>query len=147
MEITDIAKSLLSAENLKALSKSTGAAQKDIKSVLVSALPLLLSGKSAGESAEKAAEESGVSGSKAQKILSAALPLLKKLLGKSSGKDDELDLGDLVGTVLSNVDVGDVLSGLLGGDDDKDEKKDKKDKKDDGLDLGDVAGLLGSLLK
>lgn len=197
MDLNNIMKTLLSTDSVKNLSKATGTTQKDVKSVLNSALPRLLNGVSeqasnkktaaslAGALAQHAkgntgdlssflgkvdledgakiiahllggktetataqvAQESGVSSSKTAKILAAVAPLLMSLLGQQTGagKDDKFDVGDLVGAVLSNVDMGSLLSGLLGGDDEKDDKKD--DKKDDGLDLGDVAGLLGSLLK
>lgn len=197
MDLNNVMKTLLSADSVKNLSQVTGTTQKDVKSVLNSALPMLLNGVSeqaadkktaaslAGALAQHAkddtrdlssflgkvdmkdgakiiahllggktetataqvAQDSGVSANKTAKILSAVAPLLMSLLGQQTGagKDDKFDVGDLVGAVLSNVDVGSLLTGLLRDDDEKDNKKD--DKKDGGLDLGDVAGLLGNLLK
>ncbi len=199
MELSNVMKTLLSSDSVKNLSKATGTTQKDVKSVLNSALPLLLEGAgkqaadkktSAGfagaltkhakadtgdlarfldgvdladgariighllggktdDTAKKVAGESGVSSANVTKILSAAAPLLMSLLGQNAGsdKDDKVDLGDLAGALLNNVDVGSLLTGLLSGDDKAGKAKKKSAKKDDGIDLGDVADLLGGLLK
>lgn len=69
-------------------------------------------------------------------VLAMAAPLLMSLLGKQTEKEDEKeDVGGLMGSLLSGVDVGDVASLLLGK------------KKKEGLDLGSIASLLGKLLK
>ena len=89
------------------------------------------------------AEKAGVSKKKTDSILSAIAPLLLSLLGQQKDEDDDKDSGieNLLGSLLGNVDVGDVLTVLLSGnakDDDKDDKDDKK--KDSG-------NLIGSLLQ
>lgn len=110
-----------------------------------------LLGGSADSTAKSVAKKSGVSADKVTKILSAVAPLLLSLLGKQADedKDKASGAGALVGALLSNADVGSLLTGLLSGDDDDDSKKSSKKSaaKDDGIDLGDVASLLGGLLK
>lgn len=97
------------------------------------------------------AEETGVSKAKTNSILSAIAPLLMSLLGQQADKEDTgSDIGDLVGSLLSNVDVGDLLTGLLGDDSssDKDSKKKSKKKPAASKDTGNViTGLLKNLLK
>ena len=133
---------------------------------------------------KKVSKSSGASANNTEKILAAAAPLLMSLLGqetktttkKKSSKNDNSELiGTVVSAVLENVDVADVLTGLLT---DKDEKKTtkktsatkksttakkssttkksstakktttkKKSADDDGFDIGDAAGLLMNLLK
>lgn len=107
-----------------------------------------LLGGSADNATKTIAKKSGVSSDKITMILSAAAPLLLSLLGQQADEDDNKSAGAgaLVGALLSNVDVGSLLGGLLGGDDD-DKPAKKSSKKDDGIDLGDVASLLGGLLK
>lgn len=63
------------------------------------------------------AKETGVSESKTSSILSAAAPLLMSLLGQQADedKDSGLDIGGLLGGLVDNVDVGSLLTGLLGG--------------------------------
>ncbi|MBQ9141344.1 MAG: DUF937 domain-containing protein [Lachnospiraceae bacterium] len=88
------------------------------------------------------AEKTGVSQKKTNNILSAIAPLLLSLLGQQKEEDDDKDSGieNLLGSLLSNVDVGDVLTGLLSGNS-KDDDDDKDDKKKDS------GNLLGSLLQ
>ena len=80
------------------------------------------------------------------------------LLGQESEKEEENAQGALVGqlvsSMLSNVNVGDLLMGMLGADSDQEEEKPKKKKKksskkkeDAAGKLGDAAGLLMNLLK
>jgi len=63
------------------------------------------------------AKETGVSQKKTSSILSAAAPLLMSLLGQQADedKDSGLDIGGLLGGLVDNVDVGSLLTGLLGG--------------------------------
>jgi hypothetical protein len=72
-------------------------------------------------------------------------------LGQQADNEDSgSDIGDLVGSLLSNVDVGDLLTGLLGDDSSskKDSKKKSKKKPAASKDTGNViTGLLKNLLK
>ena len=63
-------------------------------------------------------------------------------------------VGQLVSSMLSNVNVGDLLMGMLGSDSDEEEEKPKKKKKkgskkdeDAAGKLSDAAGILMNLLK
>ena len=66
---------------------------------------------------KKAAKESGIDAKTVAKVLSIAAPLLMSLLGKQSKKDnkkgDTLNLASVAGSLLSNADVGSLLTGLL----------------------------------
>lgn len=59
------------------------------------------------------AKKAGVSADKTTSILSAAAPLLMSLLGKEQSSSGSA-VTDLVGGLLKNVDVGSLLTGLLG---------------------------------
>ncbi len=104
------------------------------------------------------AKKAGVSNSKTSTIMSAAAPLLMSLLGQQADEDDDKDsgVGALIGTLLSNVDVGELLVGLLTDDDNTKKKAStkkasskKSSKKAAGSsDLGSIVGsLLSKLLK
>ncbi len=209
MDINSLVSTLLSSDSVKNVSKRTDASEKDVQSVLTSALPLLLEGVSSQSKSEDTAEsftnaladhskkdtsdissffdgvdledgakivghllgskskssskkiskESGIDAEQVGTILSAAAPLLMSLLGQQTNEEKEKDstaaIGSLVGVLLSNVDVGSLVTGLLGGDSDtkkstkKTTKKStkKSSKKSSGVDLGDVADLLTGLLK
>ncbi len=94
------------------------------------------------------AKKSGVSKSKTNNILSAIAPLLMSLLGQQVEKEDQKGdlLGGLFGSLLDNVDVGDLLTGLL-TDKSESSSKGKKKKKTSKKKTGDLFGLLGKLLK
>ena len=97
------------------------------------------------DSVKKIAKTSGVSTKKTGDILSAAAPLLMSLLGQESAskKSDNNAALELAGALLKNVDVGDLIGDLLGGDN----KKKKSSKKKDN-DAGEIIGdILGALLK
>ena len=97
------------------------------------------------DSVKKIAKSSGVSTKKTGDILSAAAPLLMSLLGQESAskKSDNNVALELAGALLKNVDVGDLIGDLLGGDN----KKKKSSKKKDN-DAGEIIGdILGALLK
>ena len=97
------------------------------------------------DSVKKIAKSSGVSTKKTGDILSAAAPLLMSLLGQESAskKSDNNVALELAGALLKNVDVGDLIGDLLGGD----TKKKKSSKKKDN-DAGEIIGdILGALLK
>ncbi|MBR5060497.1 MAG: DUF937 domain-containing protein [Clostridia bacterium] len=79
----------------------------------------LLGGK-ASATTQKAAENAGVSTTKAGNILSGAAPLLMSLLGQqassgsgSSSNGNSSGIGGLLGNLLSNVDIGSLFSGLI----------------------------------
>lgn len=66
------------------------------------------------DTVEEIAEESGLDTADVLKILSAAAPLLLSLLGQQTEEEDKKEaVGDLVGVLLENVDVGSVLTNLL----------------------------------
>ena len=97
------------------------------------------------DSVKKIAKTSGVSTKKTGDILSAAAPLLMSLLGQESAskKSDNNVALELAGALLKNVDVGDLIGDLLGGDN----KKKKSSKKKDNA-AGEIIGdILGALLK
>ena len=97
------------------------------------------------DSVKKIAKSSGVSAKKTGDILSAAAPLLMSLLGQESAakKSDSNVALELAGALLKNVDVGDLIGDLLGGDNKK-KKSSKKKENDAGEIIGDI---LGALLK
>lgn len=98
-------------------------------------------------------KKAGVSAKDTSSILSAVAPLLMSLLGQQADADDDKESGvdALLGTLLDNVDVGSLLTGLLtdnsasttsGG------KKKKKKKTAQSNGAGSlVSGLLKNLLK
>lgn len=96
----------------------------------------------------------GVSAKDTSNIISAIAPLLMSLLGQQTDEDEDKDSGvaGLLGSLLDNVDVGDLLTGLLtdnaSDDDDDDKDKDKKKKKaGSSIDAGKLIGSLLSSLK
>lgn len=98
------------------------------------------------------AKKTGVSSTKVSTILSAAGPLLMSLLGQQAQEDEEQDsgVGGLIGSLLSNVDVGELLTGLLTDDDSSSSKTKKKKSSAKSSDSGIgslLSGLLGKLLK
>lgn len=73
-----------------------------------------LLGSGEDDKVKEIAEESGVDKADVISILSAAAPLLLSLLGQQTEKEDKKEaVGDLVGVLLENVDVGSILTGLL----------------------------------
>ena len=91
---------------------------------------------------KKIAKEAGVSNKKTNNILSAIGPLLMSLLGQQADEDDNKDSGvqNLIGVLLENVDVADLLTGLLSSDSGSSKKP--ASGKSSGL-----FGMLGKLLK
>lgn len=111
----------------------------------------LLGGSTSGTT-KTVAKKTGVSSSKVSTILSAAAPLLMSLLGQQAEEDEDKDsgVGGLIGSLLSNVDLGDLLTGLLTDDDDSASKTKKKKatKKSSDSGIGSLlSGILGKLLK
>lgn len=80
------------------------------------------------------ANQSGVSQNKTNDILSALAPLLMSLLGQQTqAEESNSPIGGLFGSLLDNVNMGNVLLGLLGGSSNEEEttangKKKKKKK-------------------
>ena len=200
MDLSKIAGALLSSDSISGLSNLTGTSNSDIKNVLSSALPSLLSGATEqaknentaegfanalaqhakddtsnlasflgnvdladgakiishllgsgkDEAVKKAAKASGVSESKTSDILSAIAPMLLSLLGQQADEDDDKEsgVGNLVGALLDNVDVGSLLSGLISTDtsSDKDDKKKPASSKKNNAG-GIIGGILSGLLK
>ena len=99
------------------------------------------------------AKKTGVSASKIGDILSAAAPLLMSLLGQQADEDEEKEsgVGALLGNLLDNVDVGDLLSSLTSTNTSTStstgKKKKKAAKKDSDSGASGLMGLLGKLLK
>ena len=93
------------------------------------------------ETINRAVVASGVSANNVNAILSAVAPMLLSLLGKQTEEDGNQESGvrGLVGNLLDNVDVGNLLSGLTNASADKDDKKN-----DAG---GIIGGILSGLLK
>ncbi|QNL98152.1 DUF937 domain-containing protein [Treponema sp. Marseille-Q4132] len=74
-----------------------------------------LLGSSAASTTKSIAKTAGTSAGTVSAILAAAAPLLMSLLGKTAGNNTSGDaLSALIGGVMKNVNVGDVLGGLLG---------------------------------
>lgn len=66
------------------------------------------------EKVNEIAEDSGLDAAAVLEILSAASPLLLSLLGQQTEEEDKKEaIGDLVGVLLENVDVGSLVTGLL----------------------------------
>ena len=107
---------------------------------------LLGSGKE--ETVKKAAKASGVSENKTADILSAIAPMLLSLLGQQAEEDDDKDsgVGNLVGALLDNVDVGSLLTGLISTDTSSTGTSGKKGKKKTDA-SGIIGGILSGLLK
>lgn len=104
-----------------------------------------LLGGNADKTTKTVAKEAGVSKSKAATIMAAAAPLLMSLLGQQADEDDDKDsgIGTLIGTLLSNVDVGELLTNLL-TDDNNTKKKSSAKKSANSNNLGNI---VGSILK
>ena len=203
MDIKDLMGKMLSADTLKEVGNLTGASQKDVKSVLTSALPSLLNGakgqaddaatvegfvgalsdhakddtkdissfisgidledggkivghllgKDADKTTAAAADAAGIEKSTAGNIISAVAPLLLSLLGQQAASGENASsnnasgIASLMGSLLSNIDLGSLLGGLLGGGAAAEEEttggKKKKKKKDDKKNEG---GVLDSIL-
>ena len=93
------------------------------------------------------ASDTGVSQAKTNSILSGAAPLLMSLLGQQAKEEEETNegIGGLFGSLLDNVDMGSLLTGLLtdNASSTTSGKKKKKKKADSKEENG---GLLGGLL-
>ena len=103
------------------------------------------------------AAQAGVTQKQATSVLSAAAPLLLSLLGQqttaqtktaTTQKAKTAQTTDLMSSLLSNVDVGSLIGNMLGSGSTS-KKSSKKSGVDlsDGLDIGDVVGIVGKLIK
>jgi hypothetical protein len=99
------------------------------------------------------AKKTGVSAAKTGNILSAIAPLLMSLLGQQADEDEEKEsgVGALLGNLLDNVDVGELLGGLVStntsSSSSNGKKKKKTAKKDSDSAASGLMGMLGKLLK
>ena len=98
------------------------------------------------------ADKAGVSADKTTSILSAVAPLLMSLLGQQADQDENKDSGieNLIGAVLDNVDVGELLTGLLTDNDSASTTSStgkKPGKKKPASSNSGVGNLVGGLLK
>ena len=90
------------------------------------------------------AKQAGTNTKTAASVLSAAAPLLMSLMGQKDNEDeDDNALGSIAAALIKNVDVGDLIGGLLGSGTTKKKTASKKSNGSAEI-LGD---LLGSLLK
>ena len=97
---------------------------------------------------KKVAKKTGVSDDKTAMILAAAAPLLMSLLGQQADEDDNKSAGveALIGALLENVDLVELLTGTSSNDSGKKKstkKKSAKKKEDNSV----AGGLLNSLFK
>ncbi len=97
------------------------------------------------------AKKAGVSKKKTTSILSSVAPLLMSLLGQQTQESSDGDslVGDLIGSLLDQVDVGELLMSLLTDDTSTKKKSTKKKaskkKSSDSSEL--IGDLLGSVVK
>ncbi len=105
------------------------------------------------EVTQSVAEQAGVSGDKTAMILSAAGPLLMSLLGQQADEDDkkESGVGALLGALLENVDLVELLTGseeeTSGKKKSKKKSKKKTSKKEEESGLNTLMNGLFKLLK
>lgn len=97
---------------------------------------------------KKVAKKTGVSDDKTAMILAAAAPLLMSLLGQQADEDDNKSAGveALIGALLENVDLVELLTGTSSNDSGKKKstkKKSAKKKEDNSV----AGGLLNGLFK
>ena len=104
---------------------------------------------------KKVAKKTGVSDDKTAMILAAAGPLLMSLLGQQADEDENKNAGveALIGALLENVDVVELLTSSLSSDSDskkgtkKGSKKKAAEKKEDSSVAGSLINGLFKLLK
>lgn len=105
---------------------------------------------------DSVAEETGVSNDKTATILSAVSPLLMSLLGQQADEDDNKNAGveALLGALLENVDLVELLTGTSSSQESGKKKGSKKKgskkkaaKKEDSSALGSIMNGLFKLLK
>ena len=114
MDINSLLSMLLTSSNTNEISQKSGASQQDVGSVLTSALPMLLGGKSENSTAKAVSKDTGINLNTILSILTAAAPLLQQLLGGSSDNKSSGGLAGLLGGLTSSASSGGGL-GNLGG--------------------------------
>ncbi len=95
------------------------------------------------------ANETGVSQENTSNILSGAAPLLMSLLGQQTAQEEEKEdgVGGLLGSLLDNVDVGSLLTGLLTDNTASTSNGKKKKKKAAKKENGGLLSILSNFLK
>ena len=104
------------------------------------------------------ANQAGVTQNQAGSVLAAAAPLLLSLLGQqttaqtktaTTQKAKTAQTTNLMSSLLSNVDVGSLIGSMLSSGTSTKKSSSKKSGVDlsDGLDIGDVVGIMGKLIK
>jgi len=100
---------------------------------------------------KKVAKKTGVSDDKTAMILAAAGPLLMSLLGQQADEDDNKNAGVevLIGALLENVDLVELLTGTSSNDSGKKKSTKKKaaKKKEESSAAGSIVNALFKLLK
>lgn len=124
MDINSLLSMVLGGGNTDEISQKSGASQQDVSSVLTSALPLLLGGKSEKATAKEVSKNTGLNLNTILSILAAAAPLLQSLLGGGSGDQASSGngLANLLGSLLgggssssSGGGLGGLFTSLFGG--------------------------------
>ena len=112
-----------------------------------------LFGGSSNTTIKSIANQAGVTQKEASNVLSAAAPYLMTLIGQQTQAETKkqttaANTGSLMSSLLGNVDLGSLAGSLLSGGAAKKTATKKSSGVDlsDGLDAGDLMGLLGSLL-
>lgn len=195
MDMNSLIGTLMSADSIQSVGKTTKTDSAAVQNVLTAALPMLLNGakeQSQGQDTAESfanalmshgkkdtsnlssfmgnvdlqdgnkilghllgsnntqqvnaiAQQAGVSSTETRSILSAAAPLLMTLLGQQAGGSQGggasgLITAALAAALLKNVDMGNLLGGLLGG-------GNAAPVNNTNSNNGGILGILGSLLK
>ena len=106
-----------------------------------------LLGKKESTTTTQIAKAAGVTKDSASSILSAAAPLFMNLLGKQTDGASGNALTSLLGGLVSNIDVGSLLGGLLSGSSSSSSTTGKKKKKTDSSAASGIGNALMGLLK
>ena len=119
MDINSLLSMLLTSSNTNEISQKSGASQQDVGSVLTSALPMLLGGKSENSTAKAVSKDTGINLNTILSILTAAAPLLQQLLGGDSNSSSG-GLAGLLGGLTSSAsgglgNLGSLVTNLFGG--------------------------------
>ena len=115
-----------------------------------------LFGNKTNSTIKSVASQAGVTQQQASNVLSAAAPLLMSLIGQqttaqtktaTTQKAKTAQTTDLMSSLLSNVDVGSLIGTMLGSGTTSSKSKKSGVDLSDGLDVKDVVGIVGKLLK
>ena len=152
MDIKTLVGSVLSEENLAALTQKTGLGTDQVQSVVGKAVPFLANGENSKKGEDEAvraiAAEAGTTDGETKSILTEAAPLLMGLLGGSSGNEQAGSTGgsgDMIGMLmglLGNADLGGMMGGMFGGSQEAPQEQ-AQEESSGGL----LGGLLGGLFK